>query len=48
MEAAGFVYSDILTKEVRAKALQDKQRTDLVSANKKAKCTMLVSTCGPA
>ena len=30
MEAAGFVYSELLTKEMRSKAKADSARTDLV------------------
>lgn len=30
MEAMGFVYSDILTKEMRSKAKEDRERMDLV------------------
>ena len=30
MEAMGFVYSDILTKEMRSKAKEDRVRMDLV------------------
>ena len=37
MESSGFIYSDWLTKEMRAKALQDKARTDLVAAMKSDK-----------
>lgn len=52
MEAAGFLYSDILTQEMRIKAGEDKMRTDLVAAMEEGKqysvaqhlwTTMLVS-----
>ena len=52
MEAAGFLYSDILTQEMRFKAGEDKMRTDLVAAMEEGKqysvaqhlwTTMLVS-----
>ena len=36
MEAAGFVYSESLTKEMRGKAQKDSQRKDLIDAMKKS------------